>query len=73
MARHQMTVHLEGGQSEVIQVSNLEVSLDADSGNIASYNIETVEEEQISYLYFRPDKIVAIKAILLEADENKDS
>jgi len=68
MALHQLTVHLEGGQTEIIQVSKMEVSID-ENGHIASYNIDTVPEEQISYLYFRPDKIVAIKTVLLEADE----
>lgn len=71
MARHFAHFYLEGGQEVEAELSKLEVKISDDTGAIVSYELETCPSENISYLYFRPNAIVGIKAILLEADEEE--
>ena len=71
MARHLAIFYLEGGHEVELEVEKLEVQI-TEEGNIAGYTVKHVEEERLSYLYFKPASILGIKSILLEAEDEED-
>ena len=72
MARHLVTFYLEGGHEVPIEVNELEVGINEETGQIANYTIKSVPEEELSYLFFAPGAIVGIKSVLLEGDDEQE-
>jgi hypothetical protein len=72
MERHIATFYLRGHHEVTVEVSNLETTI-TEEGVIASYKVETVPKEHISYLFFQPEAIVGIKAVLIESGDEEDN